>query len=158
VTSVAAWDEELLQFTSGWVRREGQTVVAADRSFHRPYNRVSFVLQLLQTVSETPPPKPSNPLQRNPSSVPPKPTASRSERHFCVKILGNLGTQAPLKRVLEPVSYIEPQRDFAWAAVFFPGGGAPVDGIGLPGMVAFMMLVPLFLDPASVEKPRSKLL
>jgi len=23
VTSVAAWDEELLQFTSGWVRREG---------------------------------------------------------------------------------------------------------------------------------------
>src|SRR5439155_7160759 len=39
VTSVAAWDEELLQFTSGWVRREGQTVVAADRRFHRPYNR-----------------------------------------------------------------------------------------------------------------------
>ena len=35
------------------------------------------------------------------SSVPPKPTASRSERHFCVKILGNLGTRAPLKRVLE---------------------------------------------------------
>src|SRR2546430_793616 len=98
------------------------------------------------------------PDSSNPSSVPPKPTASRSERHFCVKILGNLGTQAPLKRVLEPVSYIEPQRDFAWAAVFFPGGGAPVDGIGLPGMVAFMMLVPLFLDPASVEKPRSKLL
>ena len=35
---------------------------------------------------------------------------------------------------------------------------APVDGIGLPGMVAFMMLVPSFLDPASVGKPRSKLL
>ena len=44
------------------------------------------------------------------------------------------------------------------SAVFFPGGGAPVDGIGLPGMVAFMMLVPSFLDPASVGKPRSKLL
>jgi len=41
VTSVAAWDEELLQFTSGWVRREGQTVVAADRRFHRPYNAIS---------------------------------------------------------------------------------------------------------------------
>jgi len=44
------------------------------------------------------------------------------------------------------------------SAVFFPRGGAPVDGIGLPGMVAFMMLVPSFLDPASVGKPRSKLL
>src|SRR5262245_3170818 len=39
VTSVAEWDEELLQFTSGWVRHEGQTVVAADRRFHRRYNR-----------------------------------------------------------------------------------------------------------------------
>ena len=39
MTSIAEWDEELLQFTSGWVRREGQTVVAADRRFHRPYNR-----------------------------------------------------------------------------------------------------------------------
>jgi hypothetical protein len=44
VTSVAAWDEKLLQFTSGWVRREGQTVVAADRRFHRPFNRVPFTL------------------------------------------------------------------------------------------------------------------
>jgi len=44
------------------------------------------------------------------------------------------------------------------SAVFFPGGCAPVDGIGLPGMVAFVMLVPSFLDPASVGKPRSKLL
>src|SRR2546430_11642613 len=97
------------------------------------------------------------PDSSNPSSVPPKQTASRSERHFCVKILGNLGTQAPLKNVLEPVSYIEPQRDFAWVCrIFFRE--AAVDGIGLPGMVAFMMLVPLFLDPASVGKPRSKLL
>ena len=30
MTSVAEWDEDLCQFTSGWVRREGQTVVAAD--------------------------------------------------------------------------------------------------------------------------------
>ena len=78
-------------------------------------------MQLRQTVSETPPPEPSNPIQRNPSSVPPKPTASRSERHSCVKILGNLGTQAPLKRVLEPGSYIEPQRHFAWVCRIFSG-------------------------------------
>src|SRR2546428_12019145 len=49
------------------------------------------------------------------------PNALRSERHFCVKILGNLGTQAPLKRALEPVSYIEPQRDSAWVCGIFSG-------------------------------------
>ena len=46
--------------------------------------------------------------------------ASRSERHFCVKILGNLRTQAPLKRVLQPFHTLS-ERDFAWVCRIFSG-------------------------------------